>query len=391
MKNRTFLTITAAVVLMITGCGQTDWPEDHLGWGFWFASQMDNEKQRSDQQETVLMTMMELGERERAAEQMGEISNWRRASFAATLAQEYAKKGEKDRALEVLEQSRLWGVGIQGWQKERIRSLWAQAYSFLGDEEGAKDNRMEVTDIEEQFRASLGDPIRMVLGGDVELALEDLAKLEGSDNFVFNQPLVSTYVDISEMEELADYPGARIRFLEAAANLSSSMKHWSRIPLMFDLSEMLALEGQEETALALLDSGKEDLNPEQEVPRFAIPIYRDLLEAYLALEMDQEAGETMEHILQFHQNEEMHWWDRVMLTPTVAGSLHLLGRVEEANTLIQESLQSAEKEKGLKQRGMIMTELTTELAKAGVPLTPEMQDRYITLAKEMEKIAESER
>lgn len=105
-------------------------------------------KERSKQQEEVVVACIKLDQPQRALKHTEQILNWLKGSCEADLAYYFAQHGQLDAAQQCLKTAKIQAEIADDWRKDRIKVKIAQVYALLGQSQEADQFEKDVVDSE---------------------------------------------------------------------------------------------------------------------------------------------------------------------------------------------------------------------------------------------------
>ncbi len=154
-------------------------------------------KEKSRNQEQVVMACIELGLLKRASEYTGQIENWRRSKCYAEIALYYSKMGKSELAQNYIESAKELYDKDQEWRNDEIRIAIAKAYAFLNEFDIAYDY---INDLDKESHIVKVNSIEALSGDAVvfDKAISSIDKYISSQEFY---PLIHSKEALVNMYE----------------------------------------------------------------------------------------------------------------------------------------------------------------------------------------------
>lgn len=190
-------------------------------------------KERSRQQEEVVVACIKLDQPQRASQYTKKIINWLKGSCEADLAIYYAQKGQPETAEKYLKSARTQSEIAEDWRKDRIKVKIAQFYALLGQSQQAEQFEKDVVDSEKGKVAA----IKAARGGkeSFDEQVKALDAMIASGNFDLQQNALESYAKLFN----SFYADAGQRVM-AEKKIKSG---WEKMPIAIRFDMMTELTG----------------------------------------------------------------------------------------------------------------------------------------------------
>jgi tetratricopeptide (TPR) repeat protein len=273
---------------------------------------------------------MECGDIERARRAAGRMTNWRRGTATAALAEHFARSGDPQEARRLLEAATRLAEGEEDWRRDRIRVAIARVQLVLGEAEeaarmeqglelsefGKADSLRATSEPEDRFDARLEVIDRVLEARSFDQTRNQTATIEalyrryhGSEarRALILERIRTAVVQLAMAEriafllrlsaiatELGDRTSA-MAFLDEAQAFATDQR-WlaeDQVPILARIATARFLAGDPEAALALAESAAQTYRAGRQtiVDVFRAEALRPLAETYAAMGRNEEALE----------------------------------------------------------------------------------------------------
>lgn len=324
---------------------------------------------RSESQNSVVTTALDLGRVDLAEKYVPQLKNWRRGTAHADIALYYARHGDMDKAREHLHMADQVYKAITDWHTERVAAHMARCHAYMNEDERA-----------EQLSDEKAVDIDRVAPAAVETAAEEeyaamlakaVADLESEDFNAIRRGLALAvalydrfYTSERRRAEVAEIVRDSMQLLAPSLQINS-LCHMARHALDHEDSA---------TASALLADARQRYANATWKPRFGIPWLARI--AGLAFEAnDAELGkavlEQANSIYDEARESIVNIYRAETLAP-IAEAYQQAGYPEKARAVYLRALEECLVNPNSRPRAVDLTLLSRSMARHDVEPTPEL-------------------
>jgi tetratricopeptide (TPR) repeat protein len=340
-----FLLVQATAVLS----GATGWAgaaesdgSQALEKAFRFASAIDADpKDRARAQQGVVQDYAKIDAIEVGVEKAALIEGWRRGMAYVSLAVELAKRGEEERARELIGLAEGVRQRTEGFGGPRISSYIARALAYLGElpESRKLSEALAEADVQQYAgQAAATIALAHAVRGEFDVAMATMEGLANHTDIYLSWWRVAGYVDIARLDDLTETQ--RRAALDAGYSATEQVPGWKRAESLFLVADAYRDLDLKKRSRQALRKAEEIVDPLPNDLAMKAPMLSALARGWARLGKKKDAERVL--AAAEYSATATRKLDRPSVLAYIASGYAELGDAERTMELYDEALTTAE-------------------------------------------------